>query len=103
MATALAGLTGVMAGPMVVESRSDQDPWLLHESDTLSVRAHLQSGVNLVAEQNLFWDLASLATGNTTFDPDAEWVESFIEPGFSFEGLLDSQSTLFGRVSTVAS
>lgn len=79
------------------------DPMLLVESDTLSIRGHLQSGVNLVAERNLFWDLARRATGNTTFDPDAEWVESFVEPGISFESSLEGGSVLFGKVSTVAS
>lgn len=92
-----------IAGPLNDASPRASDPMLLHLSDTLSVRGHLRTGVNVVAEQNLFWDLASRATGNNTFDADAEWVEVFIEPGVSFEKRLDADSTFFGKVSTVAS
>jgi hypothetical protein len=84
-------------------SPAASDPMLLHQSDSLSVRGHFQSGFNLVAEDNLFWDLAARAAGNTAFDPDARWLELFVEPGLSFERRLSPGSAFFGKVSSVAS
>ena len=76
---------------------------LLVDSKELTVRSHFQSGLNAVAESNLFWNLAELATGNTEFDADAEWLELYAEPGLSFERRLKSGPTMFGKVSAVAS
>lgn len=86
-----------------MESPSERDPMLLHSSGSLTVRSHLRTGVNLVAEDNLFWDLAARAAGNTVFDPDARWGEFFITPGLSFERHLGPGSDILGKVSGVAS
>ena len=91
------------AKPLDKESQGEPDPTLLYSSDALSVHSHLQAGVNLVAEDNRFWDLAARATGNEVFDPDAQWAEFFIEPGLSFERHLNPGSDIFGKISAVAS
>ena len=91
------------AGSTPAEASAAPDPLLLHQSDTLSVRGHLQTGFNLVAEDNLFWDLAARAAGDDEFDPDAGWLETYLEPGFSFERRLRHGSALFGMASAVAS
>ncbi|MEM1441984.1 MAG: hypothetical protein AAGF67_06550, partial [Verrucomicrobiota bacterium] len=107
----LLSLSSSFAGP-ILESKSTLEaaPSLtgprqifLHDSDTLEVQAHFQTGVNAVAEGNLFWDLARLATGNNTFDADAEWLESYVEPGLSFETQVEPGLDFFGKISAVAS
>ncbi len=85
------------------QPRETRDPMLFHKSAQLTVRGHLRFGVNAVTETNLFWDLAESATGNAIFDPDAEWLESYVGPGVSFERRLSSGSTFFGKVSLIAS
>lgn len=79
------------------------DPMLLHASENLTIRAHFQAGMNLVAEDNLFWNLGALAAGNTDFDPDTQWLEAFLEPGISFDYKLNPSSSLFGKFSLVGS
>lgn len=82
---------------------SGSDPMLFIDSKTWTVRGHFQLGVNAVAERNLFWDLGKLATGNTEFNADKEWLEFYAEPGISFERHLTSDSAWFGKVSAVGS
>ncbi|MCH7228428.1 alginate export family protein [Haloferula sp. A504] len=76
---------------------------LLYQSENLTVRGQFQAGLNLVAETNLFWDLASRAAGNTAFEADTQWLEGFIEPGLGFERRLGPDSSLFGKLSAVGS
>ena len=82
---------------------SASDPMVLYHSDSLTLRGHIQVGANLVAEDNLFWDLAARAAGNTAFDADARWLELYFEPGLSFESRHSPSSAFFGAVSAVAS
>lgn len=58
---------------------------LLFEKNGLTVRGHFQFGLNAVTESNLFWDLAETTNPGSGFDPDTEWLESYIKPGLSFE------------------
>jgi len=80
-----------------------KDPMLLHDADGLTVRAHLQAGVNGVSERNLFWDLAATTAPGSGFDPDTEWLEGYIKPGLSFEYQFDGGTALYGKVSAVSS
>ena len=82
---------------------SDSDPMLLFNSEELTVRSHFQSGLNAVAESNLFWDLAKSVTGNTEYDANAEWLELYTKAGLSFERSLKSGSAMFGKLSAAAS
>ncbi len=76
---------------------------VFHDADGLTVRGHLQFGLNAVAEDNLFWDLAATTAPGSGFDPDTEWLEGYIKPGVSFEYQLDAGATLYGKLSAVSS
>ena len=81
----------------------DSDPMLFHDANGLKVRGHLQFGLNAVAEDNLFWDLAAATAPTSGFDPDTQWLEGYIKPGLSFEKTLDAGTVLYGKLSAVAS
>ncbi|MDF9304069.1 alginate export family protein [Tritonibacter mobilis] len=87
----------------IAASAQERDPMLLYERDALTVRGHFQAGLNAVAEDNLFWDLAATTAPGSGFDPDTRWLESYIKPGISFEYRLDTGATLYGKFSGVAS
>ena len=74
---------------------------LFYDQNGLSVRGHLQFGLNAVVESNLFWDLASVTAPD--FDPDTQWLEAYIKPGISFERRLDNGMVFYGKLSAVAS
>ena len=74
---------------------------VLHDDDGLTVRAHLQAGLNLVAEQALFWNLADIFAQSTRYDPDKVWLEGYVKPGVSFRRGLSESDTLYGMVSGV--
>ncbi len=93
----------VSAAETIESPPSESDPMLFFDSQDLTVRGHFQFGVNAVAERNLFWDLAELATGNIEFDSDENWLEIYTEPGISFERHISPHSSWFGKVSAVAS
>ncbi len=75
----------------------------LYESDDLTITGHLQGGVNLVAEQRLFWDFGETVAGVTDFDPNAEWFEAYLKPGVTFERRAGERTTFYGGLSGVAS
>ena len=72
------------------------DPMLFHDAGGLKVRGHLQFGLNAVAEDNLFWDLASTTAPGSGFDADTQWLEGYIKPGLSFEYQLDTGALFYG-------
>ncbi|MEM6759727.1 MAG: alginate export family protein [Pseudomonadota bacterium] len=76
---------------------------LLYDANGLKVRGHFQFGLNAVAEENIFWDLAATTAPTSGFDPDTEWLEVFIKPGLSFEQQLDTGSVFYGKFSFVSS
>ncbi|EPX75784.1 hypothetical protein Salmuc_05422 [Salipiger mucosus DSM 16094] len=76
---------------------------LFYAQDRLTVRGHLQFGLNAVAERNLFWDLATTTNPGSGFDPDTEWLEGYIKPGVSFEHRAGPAATLYGKLSAVSS
>lgn len=81
----------------------ERDPMLFYDEGNLQVRGHLQFGLNAVAENNLYWDLAATTAPGSGFDPDTEWLEGYIKPGLSFQYQLESGSVLYGKLSAVAS
>ncbi len=76
---------------------------LIYDRGGLSVRGHLQFGVNAVAERNLFWDLAATTNPFSGFDPGTNWLEAYIKPGLSFEYQLDAGAMFYGKLSAVSS
>ncbi|SFQ21890.1 alginate export family protein [Tranquillimonas alkanivorans] len=76
---------------------------LFFEHDRLTVRAHLQFGLNAVAERNLFWDLAATTAPGSGFDPDTNWLEGYVKPGVSFEYRTGPGAVFYGKLSAVSS
>lgn len=76
---------------------------LFHDANGLTVRGHLQFGLNAVSESNLFWDLAATTAPGSGFDPDTSWLEGYIKPGLSFEYQLDTGAVFYGKLSAVSS
>ena len=79
------------------------DPMLLYDENGTTVRGHLQFGLNAVSERNLFWDLSNTFAPASGFDPDADWLESYLKAGLSFESMLDGGLALYGKASAVVS
>ncbi|WP_324826626.1 hypothetical protein [Qipengyuania zhejiangensis] len=92
---------GVLAGSPAVAQQSN--PLAIHDDGDTRVTATLDGGVNAVAEQNLYWNLADKFAPSANFDSDAEWLEAYVKPGINFEQDTGGESQLYGRVSGVAS
>jgi len=93
----------VLAGTAANAVAENRDPTLLYRQDGLSVRWHFQAGVNLVAEQDLFWDLAETFAPTANFDPDTVWFESYAKPGISFDQATSNGGVFYGKASAVLS
>jgi hypothetical protein len=78
-------------------------PVLLEQDDDTTISASIEGGINAVAEQNLYWNLADKFAPSANFDSDAEWLEFYVEPGINLEQSLGGSTELYGRVSMVAS
>ena len=92
--------TGILSAPY---AGFTQDPMVLHDSDGLTVRMHLQLGINVVAEQNLFWSFADTFAPDVGFDNDTRWLEGYVMPGISFTVDLGDHLQAYGKLSAVAS
>ena len=78
-----------------------RDPMVLYQQDSLTVRAHVQAGLNLVGEQNLFWGLADIFAPTANYNPDKVWLEGYLKPGVSFRNQVSDSDTIYGMVSGV--
>ena len=90
--------TTLFALPVTADER---DPFLLHDDNGLTVRAHLQAGLNLVGEQDLFWSLSDIFAPTARYNPDKIWLEGYLKPGLSVRQLLNDHTSLYGKVSGV--
>lgn len=98
-----AAKTGFFCGSFLCSAHAYADaPMVLLDGNGFTLRAHLQAGLNIVSERNLFWNYAESFAPSAGFDPKATWLEGYIKPGLSFtQGL--GGLTLYGKVSAVAS
>lgn len=99
----MAELLAVVAFFHAVGPALAQDQTTIIDRDGLKLRWHFQAGVNLVSEQNLFWDLAATTAPASGFDPDTNWLETYIKPGLSFDYQLEAGGVFYGKLSAVAS
>lgn len=99
----LAIVVSLIAAGAIRAEAQEADPMQLYDADGATVRTHLQFGLNAVAERDLFWDLANATGSGSEFNPDTDWLESYIKPGVSFEYRLDTGPVLYGKLSAVAS
>ncbi len=67
----------------------------------LDIQGYLQSGINAVAETNLFWNLADVP--ELDFNSDTEWLELYMKPGIGLEYKTESSNILYTKVSAVGS
>lgn len=95
-----AWLTAALLAPDI--ARAD-DPLLLYDQDGFRLRAHIEAGLNGVVERNLFWDLARVTAPSANVNPKKQWFESYVKPGLSFTKTLDSNISIYGKLSGVAS
>ncbi|WP_416914119.1 alginate export family protein [Seohaeicola sp.] len=103
VANIIAGLAFLLSCSASFAQAQERDPMLLHDADRLTLRGHLQFGLNAVSETNLFWDLAATTAPASGFDPDTQWLEGYVKPGISFAYQLDTGAVLYGKLSAVAS
>ena len=94
------GLATVTASPVGAQQN---DRTTLVARDGLTVRWHLQAGLNAVAERNLYWDLAATTAPLSGFDPDANWLEGYAKAGISFELGQEGDAVFYGKLSAVTS
>ncbi|GAA2827843.1 hypothetical protein [Aminobacter aminovorans] len=78
------------------------DRMLLLDHDGLTIRMHLQAGLNVVTEHNVFWNYADSFAPSAGFDSNKTWLEGYILPGLSFTQELGGV-VAYGKVSAVAS
>lgn len=72
-------------------------------SDEVELRVTFEGGVNAVAEENLFWNLAEIFAPTADFDSDTQWLEAYIKPGLVLEANVSSGATAYAGGSFVAS
>lgn len=99
MATAAAAWLALPAAAMAQE----QDRMLLYDKDGLKIRGHLQLGLNAVAENDVFWNFSETFAPGSGFDPDPRWLEGYIKGGFSFTRDFGTGTTVYGKLTGVAS
>ncbi|MEL6581510.1 MAG: alginate export family protein [Cyanobacteria bacterium J06621_12] len=87
----------------VETEESPKDIMLLHDADGWTIRSHLQFGVNVVSERNLFWNFADTFAPDADFDSDTDWLELYLKPGLSFTYELNDRGIFYGMGSAVVS
>ncbi len=92
-------LAGVLASDRVLAA---DDRMLLYDQDGLAIRMHLQAGLNVVAEHNVFWNYADTFAPSSGVNSNASWLEGYILPGLSFTQDVGGP-VAYGKVSAVAS
>ena len=75
---------------------------VLVETDTLVVRSHLQVGVNIVGERNLFWNFGDTLAPSAGYQSDKAWLEAYVKPGISWSKSFDGLAA-YSKVSVVMS
>lgn len=79
------------------------DKMLLYDAEGLKIRAHLQAGLNGVAEKNLFWNFSNYFAPSQDYDSRKQWLEGYLKPGISFDKQLSDTLNIYGKGSFVAS
>jgi len=95
----LLAVTGVHA-PLFAQSN---DVMVLARTESTELRAHVQAGANLVAENNLFWEFAESVAGNSEFNSDARWFEFYVKPGITIRHETGGTAAIYGGASVITS
>ncbi len=91
------------AAAHTARSQEADDQTVIYSEDGMEIRWHLQAGLNAVSERNLFWNFSDTVAPGAGFDPDADWLESYLKGGFSFRQSFDNGSILYGKLTGVSS
>ena len=67
------------------------------------VRFTFEGGINAVAEENLFWNLADTFAPTADFNSDTQWIEAYIKPGIELNSPINASTQVYGGASFVAS
>ncbi|WP_330999412.1 alginate export family protein [Sphingomonas sp. IC-56] len=90
-----------LSGPST--SANQRDVTTIYDKGGLTVHWSFQGGLNLVSEEDLFWNFASVYAPTAGFNSDETWLEAYAKPGVSFDQRFESGRVLYGRLSGVAS
>lgn len=96
----LAVISGMLLMPDIAAA---DDKTLLYDAEGLKIRAHLQAGLNGVAEKNLFWNFGDYFAPSQDYNPRKQWLEGYVKPGISFDKYLNETLSIYGKGSFVAS
>ena len=72
-------------------------------SEEVEIRFTFEGGINAVAEENLFWNLARTFAPTADFNSDSQWLEAYIKPGVTLEANVARTSQIYAGGSFVAS
>jgi hypothetical protein len=92
---------GVVAAPAAMAQEANQPSD--SRSEELDVKVTFEGGLNAVAEENLFWNLAEIFAPTADFNSDTQWLEAYIKPGVVIESHVSSSATVYAGGSFVAS
>ena len=67
------------------------------------IKFTLEGGINAVAEENLYWNLADRFAPSANFDSDTQWLEFYVKPGVETTRELGGDGEIYGGFSVVAS
>jgi len=96
-------LAGTILSPQAASAQDKKDPMLFYDRNGLTIRGHLQVGINAVAEDNLFWNIPDTLAPGASYDTSQQWLEGYVKPGVSFNWDMNGRTALYGKVSGVAS
>ena len=71
--------------------------------EEVEFRFTLEGGINAVAEENLFWNLAETFAPTADFNSDTQWIEAYIKPGVEMTSYISEGTRVYGGASFVAS
>lgn len=99
-----AGTAALVSASLLASERAlaADDRMLLLDHDGLMIRMHLQAGLNVVTEHNVFWNYSDTFAPSAGFNSNPTWLEGYILPGLSFTQDLGGL-VAYGKVSAVAS
>lgn len=90
-----------LAATATPSSADERDPMLLYQGDGMTLRGHVQAGLNLVGETDLFWDLASIFATTALYNPDKIWLEGYVKGGLSFQQHASPSDVWYGKLTGV--
>ena len=73
------------------------------ETGDTQIKYTFEGGVNAVAEENLYWNLADRFAPSANFDSDTQWLEFYAKPGVEITHDAAPSIQFYGGFSVVAS